>query len=918
MSNSVHHLGPVTESAAPLAQRLQPVVPVIAILGLLVASTLTLGAFGGPRDALGAPWSSHPALTMPRPEIRPANGTNATVGWSQVGNSNSVGPSIRDMSMMAYDPVIGKVVLFGGYDPSVAALGDTWEYGNGTWTELNFSPPAAPAPRWHAGFTWDAADGVLVLFGGRDLGHFFNDSWTFNGTAWTNVTTATGPSPRGLVGMTYDAADGYVLLFGGGWGDLPAGTYGNWTSYADTWSFRAGTWTDLTARVHGVPPARVDFGMSYDPQTRAVVAVGGTTDATQWCDPSSDVWQYAAGNWTNVSGSPSGPPTLVAPSLAYYPRDSALLLFGGATGSACTSISYTYELRNTTWVNLTSGLTNAPIPRYESTMSYDAADGSMVLFGGAFQGGAYFNDTYLFPVPNATGNHGVNSTPPTCSAAGWCLLSTPASPADRDMTSMAYDPAIGAVVLFGGYSQFVYPFGDTWTYANGNWTDISNVVLNSPSARWGHSLVWDASDHYLVLFGGRNLTQFFNDTWVFNGSTWSQIPTASAPSPRDNFGMTYDARSGTVILYGGWRGNLPAGSRSAGPVFNDTWSYHAGIWTNITRSVTPPSVTDAALAYDNATGAVLLYGGNAASGCPTPGALWGYINGTWSNFSGSQGSPPPGTVAGSMVYYPGFSGELFFGGAGGAACASSNATYRWAGGVWINETPVLTTAPTPRYEAAIAYDPAECRVVLFGGSLQGSWSAYYSDTWVLPGTPLAGNGSTGGCVPTSGGGGNWGPPGSAPPLAGASQTVESGVAPLSVLFDVVATVSTGPATIHWNFGDGGTTLGGNLVAHTYLAAGTFVPTVRVTDSAGRTTLITLNSVLVLAAPAAGANAGGPGPSLSWLTALGSPAGLLSGAFVGGLLLATVLSAYATRARQRQGEAEELRADLEAATSDEDG
>ncbi len=62
---------------------------------------------------------------------------------------------------------------------------------------------------------YDAATGTVVLFGGggrRPVG----DTWTWDGTTWTQQHPATSPPVRCGTSMAYDAATGTVVLFGGG------------------------------------------------------------------------------------------------------------------------------------------------------------------------------------------------------------------------------------------------------------------------------------------------------------------------------------------------------------------------------------------------------------------------------------------------------------------------------------------------------------------------------------------------------------------------------------------------------------------------------------------------------------------------------------------------------------------------------
>src|SRR5579864_2096672 len=44
-----------------------------------------------------------------------------------------------------------------------------------------------------------------------------------------------------------------------------------------------------------------------------------------------------------------------------------------------------------------------------------------------------------------------------------------------------------------------------------------------PSARWAASMTYDARDGYTVLFGGSNGSRIFTDTWMFRAGTWTRL-----------------------------------------------------------------------------------------------------------------------------------------------------------------------------------------------------------------------------------------------------------------------------------------------------------------------------------------------------------------------------------------------------------
>src|ERR1041384_6334446 len=71
-----------------------------------------------------------------------------------------------------------------------------------TWTEL--SPAVSPSVRSYFGMTDDDASGKVLVFGGFDGHNYLNDTWTFDGSNWTKVDTATSPPARTSCQMAYD------------------------------------------------------------------------------------------------------------------------------------------------------------------------------------------------------------------------------------------------------------------------------------------------------------------------------------------------------------------------------------------------------------------------------------------------------------------------------------------------------------------------------------------------------------------------------------------------------------------------------------------------------------------------------------------------------------------------------------------
>jgi hypothetical protein len=75
----------------------------------------------------------------------------------------------------------------------------------------------------------------LVLFGGTDFNSVFADTWTWDGTAWAQVSDA-GPSGRSAA--TAAPLNGSVVLFGGTSGETGA-------QLSDTWTWDGTSWTQI-------------------------------------------------------------------------------------------------------------------------------------------------------------------------------------------------------------------------------------------------------------------------------------------------------------------------------------------------------------------------------------------------------------------------------------------------------------------------------------------------------------------------------------------------------------------------------------------------------------------------------------------------------------------------------------------------
>ena len=259
---------------------------------------------------------------------------------------------------------------------------------------------------------------------------------------------------------------------------------------------------------------------------------------------------------------------------------------------------------------------------------------------------------------------------------------------------MAYDSADGYVVEFGGTANGQHT-GTTWEFSAGVWTQATPTI--SPAAREGAAMTYDAADGYVLLFGGSNGAAAFGDTWEFKAGQWTLLQPASSPSARSGASMAYDTADGYVVLYGGLTGS--------GTSLGDTWEYKSGAWTPLTPSSHPTARSWASMAYDSADGYVLLFGGSTTH---TESDTWTFLAGVWTNISSTAGTP--GARMGAAMTYDGADHYVVL--FGGASHGALSDTWKFTGGSWAS---ISASGPAARYEAGLAYDSFHHETVLFGG-----------------------------------------------------------------------------------------------------------------------------------------------------------------------------------------------------------
>ncbi|MCI4360357.1 MAG: hypothetical protein L3J91_01500 [Thermoplasmata archaeon] len=216
-------------------------------------------------------------------------------------------PALLDAGL-AYVPVLGGFLLFGGTLANGSAYGGTWEYTNFVWADVSARVPGAPPADRTPAIAYDADTGRAVFVSSTEPGA----TWTFGASGWTELPSSQWVSARTGAKVVADAGTGGVLLFGG------VSVAPSPESLNDTWMFRTAGWVEVPTTV--APPGGAGPMLSDDLRLPGVVLFSGGS--------MSSTWTFTASGWTEWLGGPNPPPRTSAEF--YYDSDSEYdSLFGG-------------------------------------------------------------------------------------------------------------------------------------------------------------------------------------------------------------------------------------------------------------------------------------------------------------------------------------------------------------------------------------------------------------------------------------------------------------------------------------------------------------------------------------------------------------------------------------------------------------
>jgi N-acetylneuraminic acid mutarotase len=297
---------------------------------------------------------------------------------------------------------------------------------------------------------------------------------------------------------------------------------------------------------------------AFDTESNQIILFGGATAGGSFGVENGETWAYdiSANQWKQMNP-PSGPPALVAPSLAYDSESDRVIMFGGATGSRSTwgvADTWAYNHNTNTWTKMADG----PGKHLGARIAYEVESDRIILFGGinpnTFD---YYDDTWAYDYNSDT----------------WTDMQPKVSPPGRNYQSITYDAKADRVLTWGGTDVYNQPVGDSiWSYnVNSNsWQELNPGEDPHPNCRDYSTMAYDAESDRSILVGGVPLGAYKDfGIWAYdyNTNAWLELKPNEEPGKVAKHHLAYISTIDRVFLFGGEFGDK---SRY---LSNDIWVY---------------------------------------------------------------------------------------------------------------------------------------------------------------------------------------------------------------------------------------------------------------------------------------------------------------------------------------------------------
>lgn len=322
-----------------------------------------------------------------------------------------------------------------------------------------------------------------------------------------------------------------------------------------------------------------------DGETRTTTTIPPVVTATAAAAPTATAAPISL-SWTRVPLQ-SAPGARRDHSLTFNADDGLIYLFGGRAKGIADNELWTFDPGTATWTRIAA--TGGPGARFAHNAFYDRASKRLVVALGQGNDGAFFDDVWAYR------------------AGAWTRLDadSPVRPEIRYGSGGAHDVDSNRILISHGFTDRGR-FDDTWTFdlAGGRWQQVATTGA-VPIKRCLTRSLWLPASASMLMFGGQtDSNPFLGDLWTLDVAKggWAEQKPIVLPGPRNLYGASLDGD--------GKRWYIVGGNTADGPN-NETWSYDVATsaWSLVTAAGEQPPArfsTDAA----HAGGALYLFGGH--------------------------------------------------------------------------------------------------------------------------------------------------------------------------------------------------------------------------------------------------------------------------------------------------------------------
>jgi hypothetical protein len=235
---------------------------------------------------------------------------------------------------------------------------------------------------------------------------------------------------------------------------------------------------------------------------------------------------------------------------------------------------------------------------------------------------------------------------------------------------------------------------------------------SGPVLGFGFTAADDPAAHQVLVFGG---VDSYNDTWLWNGTRWSLAKPSVSPAGRFGAAAAYDPATQAVMLFGG--------RLAPGQVENDTWSWNGTTWSELNNGTGgPPAGEGALMAWDNATGQMVL----VTSSAPNASTTWVWAANHW--VTQPLHDLPAATFISGMTFDPATHTLLLVSATPTPPNGGTTSTWLWDAAGWRKLR--ASVAATP---CGVALDVASDHPLLCGippGGLVAQFWSWSGAAWV--------------------------------------------------------------------------------------------------------------------------------------------------------------------------------------------